>query len=261
MRALIIFSNLSAFFVQSWFGGQFRCGRRVLFRERLVLASSGDGGGEAGGWSQLNVAELKAELRARGIRVSGRKAELVARLEADDAAASRPGSNSQYTEVFEDVQVVGAEEETESGVADESAESADSTDPKSRTQEEGDFEAEAAYAQAKGINDGLRREQVSERFFEILITSRADQPPYFPPPLSLHFLCIFTESATPLTLPPSRISVLCSLVPLLSPASAMTGHALLWEVAGGGGENARAPGVNRGRDRRPGDRGQGPGRV
>ncbi len=43
-------------------------------------------GGDApeGGWESLKVAELQEELEARGLPKSGKKAELVARLEEDD---------------------------------------------------------------------------------------------------------------------------------------------------------------------------------
>ena len=46
--------------------------------------------GEApeGGWNSLKVAELQAELEARGLTKSGKKAELVARLEEDDAGSA-----------------------------------------------------------------------------------------------------------------------------------------------------------------------------
>jgi ribosomal protein L22 len=40
-----------------------------------------------GGWDSLNVDELRDELEARDLRKSGKKEELVARLEEDDAAA------------------------------------------------------------------------------------------------------------------------------------------------------------------------------
>ena len=40
-----------------------------------------------GGWGSLKADELKEELEARGLPKSGRKDELVARLEADDASA------------------------------------------------------------------------------------------------------------------------------------------------------------------------------
>jgi large subunit ribosomal protein L22 len=43
-----------------------------------------------GGWESLKVAELQAELEARGLPKSGKKAELVARLEEDDAGGAEP---------------------------------------------------------------------------------------------------------------------------------------------------------------------------
>ena len=38
-----------------------------------------------GGWGELTVDELKSELEARGLTKSGKKDELIARLEEDDA--------------------------------------------------------------------------------------------------------------------------------------------------------------------------------
>jgi ribosomal protein L22 len=43
-----------------------------------------------GGWESLKVGELKDELEARGLPKSGKKDELVARLEEDDAAGGAP---------------------------------------------------------------------------------------------------------------------------------------------------------------------------
>eukprot|EP00537_Pseudo-nitzschia_pungens_P005299 CAMPEP_0172377240 /NCGR_PEP_ID=MMETSP1060-20121228/68798_1 /TAXON_ID=37318 /ORGANISM="Pseudo-nitzschia pungens, Strain cf. cingulata" /LENGTH=724 /DNA_ID=CAMNT_0013104917 /DNA_START=465 /DNA_END=2643 /DNA_ORIENTATION=- len=45
-------------------------------------------------WSLLRVVDLRDELRSRGLKVSGRKAELVALLEEDDAAAADSASPS-----------------------------------------------------------------------------------------------------------------------------------------------------------------------
>ncbi len=43
-----------------------------------------------GGWESLKVAELSEELESRGLPKSGKKAELVARLQEDDASGGAP---------------------------------------------------------------------------------------------------------------------------------------------------------------------------
>jgi ribosomal protein L22 len=43
-----------------------------------------------GGWGELTVEELHEQLEARGLKKSGKKDELVARLEEDDAASAAP---------------------------------------------------------------------------------------------------------------------------------------------------------------------------
>jgi large subunit ribosomal protein L22 len=48
-----------------------------------------------GGWGELTVDDLKAELEARGLAKSGRKDELIARLEEDDASSTGDGVGSQ----------------------------------------------------------------------------------------------------------------------------------------------------------------------
>jgi SAP domain len=45
-----------------------------------------------GGWGELTVDELKSELEARGLTKSGKKDDLIARLEEDDAAAGAPAA-------------------------------------------------------------------------------------------------------------------------------------------------------------------------
>ena len=57
-----------------------------------------------GGWESLKVAELSEELEARGLPKSGKKAELVARLEEDDAkggAAEAPKADAAAEEAPE----------------------------------------------------------------------------------------------------------------------------------------------------------------
>jgi large subunit ribosomal protein L22 len=55
-----------------------------------------------GGWGELTVDELKSELEARGLTKSGKKDELIARLEEDDAApaaATSPEAQEASEEV------------------------------------------------------------------------------------------------------------------------------------------------------------------
>ena len=80
--------------------------------------------GEApeGGWESLKVAELSEELEARGLPKSGKKAELVARLEEDDAkggAAEAPEADAPEEEAPE---AEAAEEEAPEAEADEEPE-------------------------------------------------------------------------------------------------------------------------------------------
>jgi large subunit ribosomal protein L22 len=75
------------------------------------------------GWGSLKVDELKAELEARGLPKSGTKAELVARLEGDDAA---PAADAPPAEAPSEDAAAAAE------TADASAEDAsdeDASDP------------------------------------------------------------------------------------------------------------------------------------
>ena len=67
-----------------------------------------------GGWASLKVDDLKAELEARGLPKSGKKDELVARLEEDDAAAPPEAGGEPVAE-----EVVPPEEPAEEPTADE----------------------------------------------------------------------------------------------------------------------------------------------
>jgi len=71
------------------------------------------------GWDSLKVDELKAELEARGLPKSGTKAELVARLEEDDAAPAAEdlaaeaaeGSATETAEATEAEEAEGPDEQ------------------------------------------------------------------------------------------------------------------------------------------------------
>jgi large subunit ribosomal protein L22 len=75
-----------------------------------------------GGWGELTVEELKTELEARGLTKSGKKDELIARLEESDAAAVAESPEAQ--EASEDAAAAAdADEEAaeDAGAEDEPA--------------------------------------------------------------------------------------------------------------------------------------------
>ncbi len=65
-----------------------------------------------GGWESLKVAELQEELEGRGLPKSGKKAELVARLQEDDASGAAPDEvEAPAAEAAEEDAPVAAAEE------------------------------------------------------------------------------------------------------------------------------------------------------
>jgi ribosomal protein L22 len=70
-------------------------------------------GGEApeGGWKSLKVAELQEELESRGLPKSGKKAELVARLEEDDLGGGEAEEIPEAPEKEEEAPEAEAAEE------------------------------------------------------------------------------------------------------------------------------------------------------
>jgi ribosomal protein L22 len=75
-----------------------------------------------GGWESLKVDELKSELEARGLPKSGTKAELVARLEEDDAAPAAEAEAPEAPDEGVAEDVVPPEEPAEEPSADEGEE-------------------------------------------------------------------------------------------------------------------------------------------
>jgi large subunit ribosomal protein L22 len=80
-----------------------------------------------GGWDSLKVDELREELEARGLPKSGKKDELVGRLEEADAAVSEPAGQPAAEEVIPPDEP--AEEPTAEEVAEESEEPAEEEVP------------------------------------------------------------------------------------------------------------------------------------
>jgi ribosomal protein L22 len=87
------------------------------------------GAAPEGGWESLKVDELKDELEARGLPKSGKKDELVARLEEDDAtpetegpAGGRAAAEAQDVEAAEEAAGVEEAEEDEEPETEEDAE-------------------------------------------------------------------------------------------------------------------------------------------
>jgi ribosomal protein L22 len=75
--------------------------------------------GEApeGGWESLKVSELQEELEARGLAKGGKKAELVARLEADDEGGAEPEAPETEAPEAEEPEVEEAPEVEEKTTA------------------------------------------------------------------------------------------------------------------------------------------------
>jgi large subunit ribosomal protein L22 len=80
-----------------------------------------------GGWEAMKVDELRDELEARGLPKSGKKEELVARLEEDDAAASAPEDAVPETVAEE---AIAPDEPAEEPSVDEVAEEEEPESPR-----------------------------------------------------------------------------------------------------------------------------------
>jgi ribosomal protein L22 len=102
-----------------------------------------------GGWSGLKAAELKEELEARGLPKSGKKDELVARLEADDASAEGAPEGAAAAEAPEalerdekDVAAATAEDAAGEPVGEEVAEEEPAAEGPAAEEEAGEPVAE-----------------------------------------------------------------------------------------------------------------------
>jgi ribosomal protein L22 len=100
------------------------------------------------GWESLKVDELKEELEARGLPKSGKKDELVARLEEDDAASGAPAAEAPEEGATEEV--VAPDEPAEEPSADEveEAEGPAADEPEAEAAEGEEPEGEPAEGEA-----------------------------------------------------------------------------------------------------------------
>jgi large subunit ribosomal protein L22 len=124
-----------------------------------------------GGWGELTVDELKSELEARGLTKSGKKDELIARLEEDDATPAAAPVEEATVEAAQGAPAVEVPEPAVSEVAgepatedrySEEAPEAEVPEPDSEeAQEAGEDAAAAADADEEAAEDQPRRRRGS----------------------------------------------------------------------------------------------------
>jgi large subunit ribosomal protein L22 len=130
-----------------------------------------------GGWGELTVDELKSELEARGLPKSGKKDELIARLEEDDAAAGAPAAapieeatveaagRTPEVEVPE-AEIPDAESDEAQEAGEEAAAAADADEEAAEEVVEEDESSEAKPRRRRGsaeTSTGARRRQRAPR--------------------------------------------------------------------------------------------------
>ena len=120
-----------------------------------------------GGWGSLKVDELREELEARGLHKSGKKDELVARLEEDDAAGEAPETVAE--------EVIAPEEPADEPSADEVAAGEEPGDEEEAGDEEdaGDEEEPAVRRRRGSAETGVERRQRAPRRPDGAIVVRA----------------------------------------------------------------------------------------
>ena len=106
-----------------------------------------------GGWGELTVDELKAELEARGLPKSGKKDELIARLDEDDASAGAAPAAAPVEEATAEAAQEAPEAEVPEAESDEAPE-AEVPEPESdEAQEAGEDVAAAADADEEAAEE------------------------------------------------------------------------------------------------------------
>jgi large subunit ribosomal protein L22 len=124
-----------------------------------------------GGWGELTVDELKTELEARGLTKSGKKDELIARLDEDDATpAAAP---------IEEATIEAAQEASEEAAAapdadEEAAEEAPADEDEAAEEEpEGEPKPRRRRGSAETSTSGERRQRAPRPEGELIVRARA----------------------------------------------------------------------------------------
>jgi ribosomal protein L22 len=115
-----------------------------------------------GGWGELTVDELKSELEARGLPKSGKKDELIARLEEDDASGGAPAAAPIEEATVEATGQTPEAEVPEPESADAEVPEPEVPEPESdEAQEAGEDAAAAADADEEAAEEQQRRRRGS----------------------------------------------------------------------------------------------------
>ena len=147
-----------------------------------------------GGWSELTVDELKSELEARGLTKSGKKDELIERLEEDDASGGAPvaapieeATAEAAAEAADDGDrlqpVLAGEGETAEPIAEDETPEPDSPEAQEASEDAAaaaDADEEAAGKQprprrgsAETSTGGARRQRAARPETELVVRARA----------------------------------------------------------------------------------------
>jgi large subunit ribosomal protein L22 len=122
-----------------------------------------------GGWGELTVDELKTELEARGLPKSGKKDELIARLDEDDASgtAEDAATTPEAQEASEEVAAAADadEEAAEEAPADE--------DAAAEEEPEGEAKPRRRRGSAETSTSGERRQRAPRPEGELIVRARA----------------------------------------------------------------------------------------
>ena len=119
-----------------------------------------------GGWGELTVDELKTELEARGLPKSGKKDELIARLDEDDASATAEDTAA--------VSEVAAEPATEDPLSPEAQEASEEAAAAADADEEAaEGQPRRRRGSAETSTSGQRRQRAPRPEGDFVVRARA----------------------------------------------------------------------------------------